>query len=92
MRPETVESWQAAGVDAFTAALAQADGFGPVSGRHELPRLRAVARTWSEEGLDGVDGIEWHRAGFVAAEAKRWIAEGFSLSDAAVAAGKRMRG
>jgi hypothetical protein len=92
VRPEAVARWESAGADAFTAALAQSDGYGPDSARHELGRLRAVAGTWRGAGLGDAQGLEWHRAGFVAREAKRWIARGVSLAEAAVAAGKGQRG
>lgn len=92
MRPETVAQWESEGVDTFTAALAQADGYGPGSGRHELGRLRAVASAWREAGLADAEGLEWHRAGFAASEAKRWIDRAVPAAEAALAAGKRMRG
>ena len=92
VRPETVDEWQSLGVDEFTAALAQGDGYGPSSARHQLPGLRAVAASWRASGIDGVDALRWHRAGFSAQEAARWSARDVPLEEAALSAGHRMVG
>lgn len=92
VRADAVEAWQALGMDAFDAALAQGDGYGPTSARHYRSQLLAVAQTWRAAGLGDADGLAWHRAGFGAAEAVRWRARGMGLDTAALAAGRRMRG
>jgi hypothetical protein len=92
VRQETVSGWQSLGVDAFTAALAQGDGYGPSSGSHHLAGLRSVAASWRAIGSGGVDALRWHRAGFAAREASRWWGEGVPLEEAALRAGHRMVG
>lgn len=93
VRPETVAGWQSLGADAFTSALAQADGFGPESAaHHHLDALRKVAARWRGAGMASVDALRWHRAGFSAPEAARWAARGVALEEAALAAGHRMVG
>ncbi len=92
VRPETTGEWQRIGADAFVAALAQGDGYGPSSARHQLGGLRAVAADWRATGLGDADALRWHRAGFAAREAAEWSARGIVLEDAALRAGHRMRG
>lgn len=76
VRAESVEGWQALGVDAFTAALAQGDGYGPSSARHRLAALRAVSAAWRAVGLDDDAALRWHRAGVSAREATEWSKRG----------------
>lgn len=92
VRAEAVEGWQSLGADAFTAALAQGDGYGPSSARHSLPGLREVAADWRAEGMSEADSLRWHRAGFSAREAAEWTGRGTPLDEAALAAGHRMVG
>jgi hypothetical protein len=92
VRPETVAEWQSLGVDAFTASLAQADGFGPASARNQLARLHEVAERWRRARMTDADALRWHRAGFSAGEAARWSDRGVPLDEAALAAGHRMVG
>ena|SRR5579863_7341953 len=92
VRPESVARWESLGVDAFTAALAQADGYGPSSAHHRLAGLRAVAGSWRATGMAAADALKWHRAGFSGTEASRWADRGVALEDAALAAGHRMVG
>ena len=92
VREETVSDWQSLGVDAFTAALAQADGYGPSSASHHLAGLRSVSASWCAVGMTGPDALRWHRAGFAAREASRWSGAGVPLEEAALRAGHRMVG
>lgn len=92
VRRETREAWKALAFEAFDAALAQGDGFGPSSARHHLPFLTHVASTWKSAGLASAEGLRWHRAGFGAGEAAEWLGKGVDLDAAAVAAGHRMVG
>lgn len=90
--PEEVGEWRALGADAFTAALAIGDGYGPSSARHALKGIRAVASGWRSAGVSETEAIAWHRAGFSALEAAEWSARGTPLEEAALAAGHRMVG
>lgn len=92
VRSDTTDAWRSLGVDAFTAALAQGDGYGPSSARHQLEGLRHVAADWREVGMADADALRWHRAGFSAAEAAGWTSRGISLDEAALAAGHRLVG
>ena len=92
VRDDTVEAWKQLGFDAFGAALAQGDGYGPAAARHYVTQLKEVAGTWRDAGLASAEGLEWHRAGFGAREAVAWREKGTSLEAAALAAGHRMVG
>lgn len=92
VRDETVAAWKELGVDAFTAALAQGDGYGPSSARHYLGRLKEVVATWRSVDFATSDGLRWHRAGFGAREAGLWRDRGVGLDEAALEAGHRMVG
>jgi hypothetical protein len=91
VRAETVDAWRALGADAFTAALAEGDGYGPSSARHSLAAFEALARRWRAIGMDEGEALRWHRAGFSAREAAKWSARA-PLERAALAAGHRMVG
>lgn len=92
VRPEAVDAWRSLGVDAFVAALAQGDGYGPSSARHAMRLLVTVASAWRAAGLASAEGLRWHRAGFGPSAAREWLARGVTLDEAALAAGHRMVG
>jgi hypothetical protein len=81
---EDVSEWKANGFGAFEAALAQGDGFTPSFARHYRNQLRRIADTWIREGLDSVEGLHWHRAGFAAADAVQLRSQGVDVSTAQI--------
>ncbi len=84
VRTEDVAQWRDEGFGAFEAALAQGDGFTPSMAVHHRRQLERVAHTWIRQGLDSVEGLEWHRAGFAAADAVKWRSQGVDLSTARI--------
>jgi len=81
---EDVAAWKAEGFEPFDAALAQGDGFTPLIAIHYRRQLRRIARTWVRQGLGSLEGLGWHQAGFAAADAVRWQAEGVAVATARI--------
>lgn len=75
-----VAAWKAEGFGPFDAALAQGDGFTPTIVRPYRRQLQRVARTWVRQGLDSLEGLHWHQAGFTAADAQRWMSQGVDVA------------
>lgn len=77
-----VKGWKALGFEPFEAALANGDGFPPLSAGHYSRPLRKTAERLRRAGLDSAEGLRWHRAGFGATEAARWRSAGVDLDTA----------
>jgi hypothetical protein len=70
--PAEVARWKALNFEPFEAALAHGDGFTPTAAVHYSRQLRKTADSWRRTGLNSVEGLHWHRAGFGPKEAIRW--------------------
>jgi hypothetical protein len=82
---ETI-GWKHVGFDAFEAALAHGDGFIPVSAAHSQRMLHKVAAAWRDAGLDSLEGLRWHQAGFRGpSDALRWRANDRDVASAMAA-------
>ncbi len=87
VRPELISTWQALGLSAFEAALAEGDGFAPDFAEGHRSQLQDEAAAWAQAGLDTLEGLQWHRAGFSAAEASEWLHKGLGPVEARREAG-----
>jgi len=81
---EDVAAWKVRGLGPFDAALAQGDGFTPSIVTHYLRQLLRVAHIWEHQGLNSVEGLQWHRAGFAAADAVRWRSQRVDVATARI--------
>jgi len=69
---ETI-GWKHVGFDAFEAAFAHGDGFIPVTAAHPRRLLHQAAAAWRDAGLNSLEGLRWHQAGFRGpSDALRW--------------------
>jgi hypothetical protein len=84
-RSETI-GWKHVGFDEFEAAFAHGDGFIPASAAHSQRMLHKAAAAWRDAGLDSLEGLRWHQAGFRGpAEALRWWANDRDVASAMAA-------
>ncbi len=82
--PAEAQGWEALGFGAFDAAVAYGDGFTPRFAVHYRRQLLKTADSWRRVGLDSIEGLCWHRAGFATKEATRWRSRGADVETARV--------
>ena len=78
--------WKHVGFDAFEAAFVHGDGFIPSSAAHSQRMLHKAAAAWRDAGMDSLEGLRWHQAGFSGpSDARRWRANDRDVASAMAA-------
>jgi len=66
------QAWSGIGIQPMDAKFLRQNGFTPLD-----------TKSWVQSGLSSATSIiDWHRAGFTAAQAAKWLKKGMSLKEA----------